>query len=147
MTSINHKSKAWSMRIKKVGAASPPKVAFCGRQKRSYGGLSSLGVLPIRNLNSSLILLTSLGSIGLGTWPSSWSNPPLAPPTIDRMAIKNSTINTTKIKEMTETIYTMYSLLTNLVLSLAYYSLNRSAWSVGIVSPPRKREYETARSH
>ena len=145
MTSINKKARAWSMKIKRVGAASPPKVDFCGRQKGSYGGLSSLGVLPIRNLNSSLVRLSSLGSIGIGTWPSSWSNPPIAPPTIDRMAIKNSTINVTK--EMTETISTMYTLLTSLVLSLAYYSLNRSAWSVGIVSPPRKREYETARSH
>ena len=76
----NNRSKAWSMRIKKVGAVSPPKVTFCGDKRRSYGGLKKFGVLTIKNINGIAVRLTSLGSLGLGLWPSSWANPPVAPP-------------------------------------------------------------------
>ena len=50
------------------------------RQRGSYGGLSRYGTTPINRLSGVRILLMCLGSIGLCLYPSSWTNPPMAPP-------------------------------------------------------------------
>lgn len=48
-------------------------------QKGQYGGLKKLGKLLVKRTNGIAIRLQSLGSIGLGTSASSWTNPPNAP--------------------------------------------------------------------
>jgi len=60
------------MKHRSIGRTSPPK-------KGSYGGLSKFGRLNVNRLNGINVFLTSLGSIGLGLKPSSWTNPSNAP--------------------------------------------------------------------
>ena len=63
-------------------------IAYNGHRKKFTtvpdAKMCKLGIMPIRNTNGILVRLSSLGSIGLGTWPSSWSNPPKAPPILSR---------------------------------------------------------------
>ena len=89
---MNLRKRVWKMAVKTVGETSPPKsenihvwinaskTEYIGNRKRGYGGLRKFGVLPIKQLNCKLVRLTSLGSIGMGNLPSSWRNPPNAPP-------------------------------------------------------------------
>lgn len=61
------------MKIKRVGFASPPR-------KVRFGSLAILVKLPYKRLAGSVVFLASLGSIGLCTKASNWTNPPIAPP-------------------------------------------------------------------
>lgn len=45
-----------------------------------YGSTKKLGRLPVRYLLGRVVFLKSLGSLGLCTKASSWTNPPIAPP-------------------------------------------------------------------
>ena len=69
---MNKKSRAWSMKIKRVGFVSPP-------TKGRFGGLKRFGYTSIKRLNGKSVLFLSLG-MHTGTTASSWTNPPIAPP-------------------------------------------------------------------
>tara|TARA_X000001036_G_C20625784_1_gene785046 strand:- start:806 stop:1297 length:492 start_codon:yes stop_codon:yes gene_type:complete len=61
-------------------------IAYNGHRNKfktmPHAKMCKLGIMPIRNTNGILVRLSSLGSIGIGTWPSSWSNPSKAPPPV-----------------------------------------------------------------
>ena len=74
------KRKSWKMKIKRVGTNSPPFSSAYNTAKGCYGGVKKMGVYPIKRLTGVAVFLTSLGSLGLCTKSSSWTNPPIAPP-------------------------------------------------------------------
>lgn len=125
---MNTKLRAWKMSYKSVGSLSPP-------SNGRYGGLRKFSKLTINRLNGKAIFTRSLGSIGIKK-PSSWRNPPNAPPyqTIGKLFNKlkeNKQFNTTR------NIVTMYS---------TFLLLNLRKWSQGSGSPPERILYEDQRN-
>ena len=68
---MNKNKRAWSMKIKKCGSASPPKKGY-------YGGLVKLGSTPFKRLNGRVALLTSISCVW--SYAKCYRNPPVAPP-------------------------------------------------------------------
>lgn len=67
--------RLFRMKQRSIGKTSPPRSTNEGK----YVHLSKFGSFKIKRLNGINVFLTSLGSIGLGTRPSSWTNPSNAP--------------------------------------------------------------------
>ena len=124
---IDRKNK-WRMAVKKVGSLSPP--------RGKYGGLIKFSKLTINRLNGKAIFTRSLGSIGIKK-PSSWRNPPNAPP--HRNSLRK--ILKTRMKKFTWSFKSFINL-----PSWANY-VNIRGRSKGCNSPTERILNETVRSY